>query len=169
MNTWRDKHVHIGETIKHQLLLKCFILISLFCFSYLWFPVNSPTYLPSLPSFLPPFPSQLNVFTSQILISQTSAAALASAPPRQLCSSQQLSLSLLPHSVFCSAWWGHVWTIFSLGLRVIQAQTEGSQTSVHTWDQDRRGHVSTDCPWVCLCVGVSAYERVRNTHMRPGH
>lgn len=116
-----------------------------------------------IPPFLPPFPSQLDVFTSQILISITSAEALALPPSRQLCSSQRRSISSASLRLLfrlmrsCS---NH----FSLGLRVIQAQTEGSQTSVHTWDQDSRGHVSTHCPWDYVCLGVSTCVRVRYTH-----
>ena len=96
------------------------IHIHLAAFLPLWISLP-PIYLPSsLPSFLPSFhpsPPQLDVFTSQILISKTSAEALAVAPSRQLCSSQpplslSLSLSLRCSTlVFCSAWWGHVRTI----------------------------------------------------------
>lgn len=53
-------------------------------------PTHSP---PFLPSFLPSPPNLLDVFTSQILISKTSAEALAVAPSRQLHSSQRRSIS----------------------------------------------------------------------------
>lgn len=169
-----NRTLHIWEKeskkqLEWQLILNwtCFnFTISSYCYCYLPSTVSfPPTYIPS---FLPPFPSQLDIFTSQILISKTSAEALALPSSRQLCSSQPLSISSASLRLLFSLMRSCSYH-FSLGLRVIQAQTEGSQTSVHTWDQDSQGHVSTHCPWDYVCVGVSACVQVRDTVTRPDH
>lgn len=55
-----------------------------------------------------------------------------------------------------------------LGLGVLQAQTKRSQTSVHTWDQDSWGHVSTHCPRTVF-EGVSVCARVKGALWSPDH
>ena len=133
INNMEEQETKREKFNEHQLIQSFIFTINSYCYYYLPSTANfPPTHLPPfLPSFLPPFPSQLDVFTSQILISKTSAEALTLAPSRQLCSSQPHSISSASLCLlFClmRSCSNH----FSSGLRVIQAQTEGSQTSVHT-------------------------------------
>lgn len=143
----------------HSLLLFSFLVINLLGSTVEWqiilnwscFNFTISSYCYTAATFLPHFPSQLDVFTSQVLISKTLDNWLprgSFAPPSPSIYSASLCLlfSLMRSCSYHS----------SLGVCVIQAQTEGSQTSVRTWDQDSRGHVSTHCPWDYVCVGVSA-------------
>lgn len=145
-------------------MLEC--QLNLFQFNILLSPIATflisvclpPT---SIPDFLSP-PSKLNLFTSQntnlynisggLSLASPEASLLLPVPLYLLCftpSFVQPDEVMLEPSLY-------------LGLRVIQAQTEGSQTSVHTWDQDSRWHVSTHCPGGTLSVkGVSACVSVR--------
>lgn len=166
---WRMRNLMSSNT-KLKLSLTCFTFtISLYCYIATFLPLRIS--FPPTHSFLPSFfPFQLDIFTSQILISKTSTEALALAPSRQLCFSQPPLPLSSPASLcllFCMM--RSCSNHFSLGLRVIQAQTEGSQTSVHTWDQDSQGHVSTHCLWVCDCIGVSLCEGARGSLTRPDH